>query len=75
MPNAVACAPPHRFLGVAQPAITRSIRDLERELGVTLFERQSKGVVLTPMGEIFLRRAKSACGELISRKQDEISSL
>jgi LysR family transcriptional regulator, regulator of abg operon len=60
-----------RFLGVAQPAITRSIRELERELGVTLFERQSTGVVLTPLGEIFLRRAKAAHGELI-RAQEEL---
>lgn len=60
-----------RFLGIAQPAITRSIRELERELGVPLLERQPKGVVLTPMGEIFLRRARAAQAEL-ERAHDEI---
>lgn len=61
-----------RYLDVAQPAITKSIRELERELGVTLFERQSKGVVLTAMGELFLRRAKVIQSE-VQRASDEIS--
>ncbi len=60
-----------RHLGVAQPAITRSLRELERELGVPLFERQAKGMVLTPLGEVFLRRARAAQSEL-QRAQDEL---
>jgi DNA-binding transcriptional LysR family regulator len=59
-----------RHLGIAQPAITRGIRELERELGVPLFERQSTGVILTAMGEIFLRRAKAAQGELLRAKEE-----
>ena len=46
-----------RQLGLAQPAMTRSIQELEKELGVVLFERRAKGVVLTPMGEVFERRS------------------
>jgi LysR family transcriptional regulator, regulator of abg operon len=60
-----------RYLGVAQPAITRSIRELEKELDVTLLERMPKGVVLSPMGEIFLQRAKAAKSEL-DRAKDEL---
>jgi DNA-binding transcriptional LysR family regulator len=60
-----------RYLGVAQPAITRSIRELEKELDVTLLERLPKGVVLSPMGEIFLLRARAAKSEL-DRAKDEL---
>lgn len=60
-----------RHLGVAQPAITRSIREIERELGVALFERRPRGVVLTPMGELFLARATTVLGEL-RRAREEI---
>lgn len=60
-----------RRLGVTQPAITRSIREIERELGVALFERRPKGVVLTPMGEVFLKRAVSVMGE-VRRAREEI---
>src|SRR6478736_1861007 len=41
-------------LNVAQPALTRQIRDLERELGVDLFERLPRGVRLSPAGRQFL---------------------
>jgi DNA-binding transcriptional LysR family regulator len=60
-----------RQLGVAQPAITRSIREIEHELGVALFERRPKGMVLTPMGELFVRRAITVLGE-IQRAREEI---
>src|SRR5258706_5255652 len=46
-----------RQLGLAQPSISRSIGQLERELGVALLERQARGTVLTPAGEIFAPRA------------------
>ncbi len=63
-----------RHLDVAQPVITRSIQDLERELKVVLFERGKKGVSLTPMGKVFLRRVALATGEL-RRAQDELDQL
>lgn len=44
-------------LGVAQPTITKSIRALEVEMGVTLLERLPRGVALTPSGEILKRHA------------------
>ena len=63
-----------RHLGLAQPAITRSIREIERELGVPLFERQTKGMVLTPMGERFVLRARTVQDEL-RRAREEIDQL
>ncbi len=63
-----------RHLGVAQPAITRSIRELEHELGVALFERRITGMVLTAMGKAFLRRASAIQLEL-DRAKDEIDQL
>lgn len=47
-----------KHLGLAQPAMSRSIKELEQELGVVLFERNKFGMTLTPVGEIFVRRAK-----------------
>lgn len=41
-------------LRVAQPALTRQIRDLEAELGVELFERLPRGVRLSDAGRVFL---------------------
>jgi LysR family transcriptional regulator of abg operon len=63
-----------RQLGIAQPAVTRSLQELERELGVALFERRARGVTPTPMGDAFIRRAKSVRSEL-ARARDEIGQL
>jgi LysR family transcriptional regulator of abg operon len=60
-----------RHLGSAQPAITRSIHVIERELGTAVFERKAKGMILTPAGEIFLRRAITVQEEL-RRAREEI---
>src|SRR2546430_12646434 len=44
-------------LHVAQPALSRQIRDLERELGVEFLERHPKGVTPTPAGEALIHGA------------------
>ena len=63
-----------RHVGVAQPAITRSIQELEQELGVPLFERHTKGVRLTPVGELFIRRASTIDAEL-RRAREEVEQV
>jgi DNA-binding transcriptional LysR family regulator len=47
-------------LGMAQPPLSRAIRDLERQLGVTLLERTTRQVRLTVAGEVLLRDARTA---------------
>ena len=47
----------HR-LRVAQPALSRQLRTLEREVGAKLLERHARGVRLTPAGAVFLERAR-----------------
>jgi DNA-binding transcriptional LysR family regulator len=46
-------------LGMAQPPLSRAIRDLERQLGVTLLERTTRQVRLTAAGEVLLRDART----------------
>ncbi|MFL2546790.1 MAG: LysR family transcriptional regulator [Candidatus Rariloculaceae bacterium] len=45
-------------LCISQPALSRSMRQLEEQIGAPLFERAAKGVVLTRYGEILARRAR-----------------
>lgn len=47
-----------RRLFVSQPSITASIRDLENEMGVYIFERTNKGVIVSEEGETFLGYAR-----------------
>jgi len=47
-------------LGMAQPPLSRAIRELERQLGVALLERTTRRVELTPSGEVLLRDARTA---------------
>ena len=54
-------------LFVALPNISRSIRELEADLGITIFDRTAKGMTLTPDGEVFVEYAKG-----ILRQIDEV---
>ena len=63
-----------RELQTAQSALTRSLAELERELGAPLFERRARGVVATPLGQIFVRRAASIMNE-VRRTSEEVKQL
>ncbi|MCP9951199.1 LysR family transcriptional regulator [Actinomadura madurae] len=47
-------------LGIAQPPLSRAIRQLERRLGVTLLERTNRTVALTEAGSVLLREGRAA---------------
>ena len=63
-----------RDLGLAQPALSRSIRELEHELGVQLFERRARGMIMTQMGLAFVRRASNVMTE-VRRAREELEQL
>jgi len=48
-----------RRLGMAQPPLSQQIKRLEQLLGHALFERTTRGVKLTPAGQLLARRARS----------------
>jgi DNA-binding transcriptional LysR family regulator len=51
-------------LNITQPALSRQIRDLERELGLRLFDRIGRQVRLTPQGEDLLGRSRTALADI-----------
>lgn len=55
-------------LGISQPAVSRQVKELERELGVTLFQRHGKRLLgMTPVGEQMLR--------IINRMLDDVYAI
>ena len=57
-------------LFVAIPNISRSIKELEADLGITIFDRTAKGMRLTPDGEEFMNYAKRILSQI-----DEVEQL
>ena len=49
---------------IATPNISRSIKELEADLGISIFERTTKGMELTPDGEQFINFAKRILGQI-----------
>ena len=43
---------------IAAPNVSRSIKDLEADIGISIFDRTAKGMALTPEGEEFINYAK-----------------
>lgn len=53
-----------RQLNMAQPPLTRQIQQLEQELGVQLFNRNSRRVELTEVGSVFVEEARRILGQV-----------
>lgn len=62
-----------KLLHMTQPTLSRQLRQLEEELGVTLFERGNHQVRLTGDGLLLLRRAQEIV-DLVQRTQEEFCS-
>lgn len=56
-------------LYVSQPSLTTSMQELEKELGITIFNRSGRGVSLTPDGMEFLLYARQVYGQYESLKE------
>src|SRR5690606_33333913 len=53
-----------RALSISQSSVTEAIQSLESDLGVSLFERRSRGLSLTHKGSLFLRHATQILGDV-----------
>ena len=58
------------FLSVVQPALSRQVRQLEIELGQTLFERNGRGVVLTDAGSRLLEHTRGILTQVGRARQE-----
>ena len=57
-------------LMVSQPAVSKSIKTLERDLNTTLFNRNSDGVTLNTAGELLYNKIKQSMELIISAEKD-----
>ncbi len=53
------------ILAISQPAVTKTIRELEEILGVKLFEKEGRGIKLGRIGEVFLRNAGASVASVL----------
>jgi len=56
-------------LSISQSAVTEAIKDLESDLGVSLFERHSRGLNMTHRGQQFLRHATTILANVSNARQ------
>ena len=45
-------------LYIAQPSLTKALKELEKEMGISIFNRTNKGVFVSKEGEVFLGYAR-----------------
>ena len=57
-------------LHVAQPNLSRVVKEMEADLGIQFFRRSSRGMMLTPDGELFINQARKILEQI-----DEMESL
>ncbi|WP_149141527.1 LysR family transcriptional regulator [Gemmobacter caeruleus] len=57
-----------RELSISQSSVTEAIRALEDDLGVTLFDRQARGLMITHKGSAFLRHARQILADVAAAR-------
>jgi DNA-binding transcriptional LysR family regulator len=57
-----------RGLSISQSSVTEAIRALEDDLGVTLFDRQARGLLITHKGSAFLRHARQILADVATAR-------
>jgi len=57
-----------RALSISQSSVTEAIRALEDDLGVTLFDRQARGLEITHKGSAFLRHARQILADVATAR-------
>jgi DNA-binding transcriptional LysR family regulator len=57
-----------RALSISQSSVTEAIRSLEDDLGVILFDRQARGLLITHKGSAFLRHASKILADVASAR-------
>ncbi len=65
-----------KALGISQPALTKTLQEMEDVLGVRLFQRQARGVVPTEFGGAVIQSARRLLAELgrLDEELDRLSS-
>ncbi|MFC5182732.1 LysR family transcriptional regulator [Actinomadura harenae] len=59
-----------RRLHLTQPTLSRQLRELERDFGTRLFEREGRGLIPTEAGRALLRRARVILAEAEAARED-----
>ena len=57
-------------LGMNESTLSIQVKNLERELGVSLFERKSRGITLTESGRMLLERAERILAEVAAAERE-----
>lgn len=57
-----------RALSISQSSVTEAIRALEDDLGVILFDRQARGLLITHKGSAFLRHARQILSDVATAR-------
>ena len=57
-----------RALSISQSSVTEAIKALEDDLGVTLFDRQARGIDITHKGSAFLRHARQILADVATAR-------